>query len=414
MPTADETFGVDANGVMQVADATVGPAWDAPTAGKPVFSRVNGLLPTGFNAGGINTGLASPSTVASITVAMHGTILRQAINWAKAQNSQQVTGACPIHWKEIDNMYRSFVTRGVRPLWNIADAPNWANRLCLSRTHSCGPDAAHVVDYVNFVRLIAHRYPLSAAVEVWNEPNLQKYWDHPDPSLYSDLLAATWNGLQADHSPMRVLGGALSCLGSENGTADSIGLGPQWFLTVMRTKGVLGDPASGIAAAMHALSIHPYEMHPDGYDYFTETFRKVDEVLETRNIRLVVDELGAPVGPDYTLQSSCETLARQYKLLDRQGNHVRRFEDVDAVLFHSDMNSHESTASNHDGYGFGEIENIYDTPVKLPTSKVIDRIYYRRPVYREMARAFGVPEAPNGDLCGDSLDAAEDAPHYFP
>jgi hypothetical protein len=369
----------------------------APVAGAPLWSRVGPNVPTGFNLGSINTGRANQRVTAEIVAAMGGTIGRQSISWKLTQKDKNVlTGACPYDWSRSDSAYAALVSHGIRPLWVISDAPQWANLLggCTDQSAQCSmpPDSSHYVDYVDFVRAVAQRYPLAAAVEVWNEPNMGRFWKNPDPVAYDQLLHATWDGMRTTDPAMRVLGGALSPIPYDTHDASGrpiIGLGH--FLDQMQ--------ADGAFAWMHGFSFHPYPGQPSP-DIFKATFATLASYPGLADQRLVPDELGIPTSVQATVWSNhdqCAQLVDEFDWLDSgspdllPGNTL--WQHVDSVLFHTET---QSTTSS-DGFGFGDISG----------SDTTDYDYAPRPVYLELQRALtsSPAEVPGSANCGSALGA---------
>lgn len=329
------------DGSLQVIDATV-TALDSPVAGQPLYARDGrGHLPIGFNDGAIEGGLASAPTVARITADMNGTIVRENFQW---KNAEAVPGC--YQWDTYDGYYHFFVAHGVRPIWVLVGTPRWANLVYCARPFLQGacpypPDDSHIANYAAMAAAIAKRYPLSAAIEVWNEPNLNIYWRNPNPSVYDHLLTATYDAVKAVRPAMRVLGGVLSGSGEA-------------FL-----RDMLADPTYGgaILQKMDALSLHPYPFTvPDDQglgNSFAPMFAHIAEVLgaDAPTVRLVVDELGASLKTGkFTEETQCTTLAIHFNQLDQAASAIALSGQVDAVLFDVDV-------EGSDGYGFGTISS---------------------------------------------------------
>ena len=94
------------------------------------------------------------------------------------------------------------LSHSARPVMLIYNTPWWApdpNAGC----HSGGgcaypPRVRHLDDWTRFVRATLRRYPEVRAVEVWNEPNLARFWaPRPDPERYAMLLRAAFAGVRA-------------------------------------------------------------------------------------------------------------------------------------------------------------------------------------------------------------------------
>ncbi len=97
-------------------------------------------------------------------------------------------------------------------------------------------------DFARYAAFMAERYRgVITHWEVWNEPNLGKFWrGTPDPEAYGLLLRATADALRAVDPQIRVVGGAISGCGRDD----------RAFL--MRALAAAGPGACDI------VSIHPY------------------------------------------------------------------------------------------------------------------------------------------------------------
>jgi hypothetical protein len=352
-----------------------------PVRGAPLFPRVGGHLPSGFNTS-IGRGSLSPDERSRVMHGFGGTLVRLPIDWSFTQAQR----GGPYDWRGSDAWYRTYVEAGVRPVLELVASPNWAvssNSACpvhldrgLQSQQQCnvGPDPAHVADFAAFAAAVARRYPLAAALEIWNEPNFESFWQGRDPYAYATLAAAAVPAVKAAAPAMRVLVGALS-----NATDD----GPQWtsmatFVAVLRDRGVL--------QAADGLSFHPYPVTLSEYG-FTAAFGALQATLPAdSDVRLVVTELGAPAGK-FTAQQQRETLVKEYRELDGADPSVPWSGSVDAVLFNTDLDA--STR-----YGF------------------VDRgllgALTPRPVFCAMASILG-----GGGMCGPAIaGAAARAPHH--
>jgi hypothetical protein len=219
----------------------------APVAGEPLYPR-GAHVQVGFNDLARDTGKTFGNTVnvAKLTLAIGGTVTRSAIDWGKAQPSP--TGGYV--WQLWDDMYRGLVENGVRPLFVIAGSPRWAASdltACTSRNTGCttGPQPLYVDAYAAFAAAVARRYPLAAAVEIWNEPNFHGSSKHPDPDAYATLLQRSYAAVKRARPAMRVLGGALGSGTSwESGPLEGDDIPMYDFLKAIEDAGA-GDSMDG-------------------------------------------------------------------------------------------------------------------------------------------------------------------------
>lgn len=123
--------------------------------------------------------------------------------------------------------------------------------------------------YANFVGGVA---ALGAdAIEVWNEPNLDREWTHGqiNPASYTRLLALSYNAIKANNSGTIVISAAPAPTGAEGWLGQAIVWNDNNFLSGMR--------AAGAASYMDCVGAHynegiisPYQRSGDPRDgYYT-------------------------------------------------------------------------------------------------------------------------------------------------
>ena len=117
-------------------------------------------------------------------------------------------------WNRTDRVYEAMRQYSARPVMLLYNAPWWAQ----DRDASCPgenacaypPRLRNLDDWTRFVRAALRRYPEVRAVEVWNEPNLARFWaPRPDPKRYSMLLRAAYAGVASTGVDVPVLVGGL-------------------------------------------------------------------------------------------------------------------------------------------------------------------------------------------------------------
>jgi hypothetical protein len=317
----------------------------APVAGRRLFARVNGHLAAGFNEGSVGLGAALPEQAAAIGAGLGSSLVRVALNWAFTQGRGGRDGFPP-DWRAWDKRYRAYTALGIRPIWAIQAAPRWAvdphvaSEACpakalrlLQAGQEClvGPDAAHRADYAAFAAQVARRYPLSAAVEVWNEPNLAYYWRGPDAAAYGALARAATAAVRRANPAMRVLVGALA-VPLYDGDGRSVRLDA--FAAALARDGTI--------AAADGLSFHPYPQRLDAGP-FRDAFAQVNAALGTQRMRLVADELGASTADrghgqfQFTDEQQRDVVLSSFEAMDAAAPSLPRSRDVDAVVFHTDV-----------------------------------------------------------------------------
>jgi polysaccharide biosynthesis protein PslG len=93
-------------------------------------------------------------------------------------------------------------------------------------------------EFAEFAAAAARRYP-GALWEVWNEPNVERFWPHPDADTYVQMLAAVSAAIRAADPGARVLGGSVG--------------GPTFDLPFLRTA-----IAAGLLDHADMVAVHPY------------------------------------------------------------------------------------------------------------------------------------------------------------
>jgi hypothetical protein len=316
----------------------------APVPGRALFARVNHHLPAGFNEGSVALGLTQPEEAAAIGAGLGSSLVRVALNWAF---TQATSGGAP-DWRAWDRRYRAYTALGIRPIWAIQASPRWAvdpnvasadcpwrpARL-LQGGQEClvGPSPAHRADYAGFAAQVARRYPLSAAIEIWNEPNLAFYWRDPDPVAYGALARVATAAIRRANPAMRVLVGALAHP-LYDGDRNSVRL--DTFASELARDGTI--------AAADGLSFHPYPQQLDAAP-FRDSFAQVDAALGTLHTRLVPDELGASTADrghgqyQFSDTQQRDVILAAYEAMDRADPSLPRSGEVDAVVFHTDVDT---------------------------------------------------------------------------
>jgi hypothetical protein len=109
------------------------------------------------------------------------------------------------HWlAEYEEALEIARAAGQKVILQAYNAPAWASG---SSSSNVPRDSA---DYARFVGMLAQRFRgRIAAYEVWNEPNLSRFWSTgPDPAAYTQLLRAAYPSIkQADPAAKVVFGG---------------------------------------------------------------------------------------------------------------------------------------------------------------------------------------------------------------
>jgi polysaccharide biosynthesis protein PslG len=234
-------------------------------------------------------------------------------------------------WRGPDRAYRTMLAHGVRPLFVVTSAPCWAQSyigVCLGAgPPSFSPGAAQIDDFADFVAGAARRYPRAEGLEIWNEPNLPKFWrPRPDPELYGRLLRAAADAVHASGSSVPVVSGGLSPVARTNG-------GKIDYASFLRRM----NAAGGIGAA-DAIGFHPYPPH----DQPIATDAAVGDVdalvSRARGTLAGVGEAEKPIWVTETGVSTSGpaafTPAEQASVLGQIYDHLAATANVPVVIFH--------------------------------------------------------------------------------
>jgi hypothetical protein len=126
----------------------------------------------------------------------------------------------------------------IKVIFTLLGTPQWATSGPLTDTSfGAYPSKNGGGDYGWMVSSILRRWPALYALEVWNEPNLSRYW-RGSPRDYADMVNAAVAAKRDTGAGTLILGGTLS-LGATN------------YLRQLYAAGMRGEDA---------VSLHPYAM----------------------------------------------------------------------------------------------------------------------------------------------------------
>ena len=93
----------------------------------------------------------------------------------------------------------------------MADADTAGLNVLVMVAHPPSPLPSAIV-FGNEMNVLADRYPQVKAIEVWNEPNAQEFWDKGRPETFIPYLKAAYEGIKSRNANTRVvLGGLAAC-----------------------------------------------------------------------------------------------------------------------------------------------------------------------------------------------------------
>jgi polysaccharide biosynthesis protein PslG len=253
-----------------------------------------------------------------------GNVIREDITW---RDLQPTPGGDPgtWDWSTFDAVYSQAIAAGLRPVFTFHEAPCWA------APAPCDPGARNPVapgfvdEYAHAAAQIALRYPGSLAIEIWFEPNSDRFWGGPaDPAAFSALVGAAAQAIHATGTGVGVYSGGLA---PGSAAADKIEFG-SFLSQALDAGGIQGADA----IAFHAVTDTPFtpgDQPTKGY------LGRLRIQLQTMNAALadhgapkpiVLTQLSYSSAPGfYTEPQQAEALVSSYEL-------VRRIVEVPLVI----------------------------------------------------------------------------------
>jgi hypothetical protein len=222
----------------------------------------------------------------------------------------------------------ALLSAGIRPVVLASGTPKWARQRGWRRPGACRaphglpcsypPSRQHLSDWRAFIEALVRRFPQMLALEVWNEPNLPRFFaPHPSPALYSRLLRAAARAGHASGVPATILTGGLTSSAARGGIPAARFLGSIYELA---GKG-----------SFDGIGTHPY---PQGPPWVRSMSANLDQIRRVRDrfhdqaTPLWITEVG--VGGTSARAQGSVGLARQGPILARmyraaQNGDVRAF-----------------------------------------------------------------------------------------
>ena len=291
--------------------------------------------------------------------------LREGITWKVLQPNPGAPTTW--NWARYDSVYAQALAIGVRPVWTFTNAPCWA------APSPCGPNAnpvagAHVADYAFAAAQIALRYPQSAAIEIWSQPNDAEFWGaKADPETFAKLVGAASAAVHATGTRVSVYSGGLL---PGRGGADRQEMG-KFLSQALSAGGIEGADAIGF----NAVADVPFKPGQDPTKGYLGRMRINIEALDSEladakaSRPIAITELAfSTAGPNrYTDDQQAEALVSSYEVL-------RRIADVPIVLVSRLLDNGDGST----GQGSGVVRSDGS----------------KKPAYCELAGARGAPTPP--------------------
>jgi polysaccharide biosynthesis protein PslG len=159
--------------------------------------------------------------------------------------SVQANSSRSFNWAELDTKVAAASAQGLQVLGILDYSPQWnAYRGCIVESRKeCAP--ADPTAFATFAAEAATHFPQVTYWEIWNEPNLIRFWSpSPNSTDYVIMLNAAYAAIKAVAPHDLIVAGALSRAHDVPG----IEIAPPTFVTSMYANGAQFD----------ILSLHPY------------------------------------------------------------------------------------------------------------------------------------------------------------
>lgn len=189
-------------------------------------------------------------------------------------------------WNQIDMLVNTAVAAGIQPLVILMGVPNWALSTFETASKGFRPE------WEAFCTAVATRYAgVVPAYEIWNEPNLDRFWLGGNVSNFHDVLSRAVTKIKAADPNALVISGGLAPAVNSTGTTE-----PLDFIGALYAQNAL--------QGVDGIGWHPYSFPelPSGTSDWN-TFRKMDELKDlivdnNHAAQIWITEIGAPTGGD--------------------------------------------------------------------------------------------------------------------
>lgn len=199
----------------------------------------------------------TPAQTARVARGAGAEIFRFTIDWTFVEPTQD--GWDEGQWARYEAVYQALTRHGIKPLIGLSTAPGWARDagfpMACGNSLACTypPRPAMYGEWAEFVTEVARRFPSTAAIEIWNEPNLDGFWKpYPEPERYAALVATAYDAIKAEQPEIEVVAGALAA--QEHSKVNEFGVTTAMSMRDFLTRAYQADPS--IAGHMDGLSFH--------------------------------------------------------------------------------------------------------------------------------------------------------------
>ena len=159
-------------------------------------------------------GVQSHATIGDPGFAMEVAKNQLGMNWIKVQLEWRLVQPSPDdrQWFFYDGVVEQATAKGICLMFSVVGAPEWTRA---AGNHIGPPDDFNL--YANFLRELLARYPNQvAAVEIWNEQNLDREWQTAEgvsPEQYVNFLSVANQAVKEVDPNVIVISGALAPTG---------------------------------------------------------------------------------------------------------------------------------------------------------------------------------------------------------
>jgi hypothetical protein len=274
-----------------------------------------------------------------LTVRAGATTDRIGVLWDAVEPRPPVTrGGRRVHlydWAAAVGPYRAMLAAGVRPVVLAFGAPEWARQKGWRRPGACPagydkpcsypPSRRHLSDWRAFIQALVRRLPQMLALEIWNEPNLPRFFaPKPSPPLYSRLLRAADQAVSASGVSLPLVTGGLAAGASP---ADGAIPAARFLARLYQLGG---------KASFDGIGTHPYPQRRPWVASMTanlDRLRRVRDRSDDPGTPLWITEVGIG-GTSMQRPQASVSLARQGPILARMYHSTQR-RDVRAFLIYA-------------------------------------------------------------------------------
>ena len=233
--------------------------------------------------------------------------LRINANWSEVESNPG-----RYDWTALDMRMRHALDAGLTPLLLVHSVPD--GQQVPGPGQITDAHRQFAANYARFAGAVADRYGDDVdGYEIWNEPNLPRFWPDPDVSHYVELIKAAYPAIHAADPTATVISAGLAPADDLRGRIE-----PVRFLTAFYDLG--GNQYAD------AIGMHPYS-HPEmpSHDASWNTFGKLDAIVELmrRNgdgdKKIWLTEYGAPTRPEAAdrtvpVEKQAAMIAESYEL----------------------------------------------------------------------------------------------------